>query len=266
MAARRMFAISIIDSDLFLRTPKDAQLLYFHLAMRADDDGFVNNPFKIQKMVDASDEDMNELIERQFILPFDSGIVVIRHWKIHNYIQSDRYKETMCKAEKRELTLDENKAYTRLDTECIQTVSKMDTQVRLELGKGSLGKGGSCSYEDNLNTTQKTTSETTTTAEKNNIPTREEIESYCQVASISIDIDDFIEYNEMQGWKVKDWKAAVRRWKKNEARFEEKKKTKESKYNFDELQKKAFDNINKTSNKNDNWCFTPGEDSLDDLF
>ncbi len=255
MAARRMFAISIIESDSFLRTPKDAQLLYFHLAMRADDDGFVNNPQIIQKMVDASDEDMNELIERQFILPFDSGIVVIRHWKIHNYIQSDRYKETLCKSEKRLLKLDENKAYMRSEGQCIQNGYKMDTQVRLELGKVSLGKGSlgkvsSCSYEDNAKAKQKTTPETTTTTEKN-IPTREEIESYCQVAKISIDIDDFISYNEVQGWKCKNWKAAVKRWKKNEARFEEKKKqgqqseTKSSKYDFEAVQKKAFNNISR---------------------
>lgn len=92
----------------------------------------------------------------------------------------------------------------------------------------------------------------TTTAEKA-IPIREEIANYCQAANISIDIDDFISYNEVQGWKVKDWKAAVRRWKKNESRFAEKKKqgqqseTKSGKYDFDALQKKAFDNI---SNKN----------------
>ena len=89
----------------------------------------------------------------------------------------------------------------------------------------------------------------TTTMEKDNIPTREEIESYCQVAGYSIDIDDFISYNEVKGWKAKDWKAAVRRWKKNEARFEEKKKqeqneeSKSSKYDFDALQKQAFKNI-----------------------
>ncbi len=253
MAARRMFAISIIDSDSFLATPKGAQNLYFHLAMRADDDGFVNNPLKIQKLADASDEDMNELIERQFIFSFGSGVVVIKHWKIHNYIQADRYKETMCKAEKRELTLDENKAYVRLDTECIQSVSKMDTQVRLELGKVSLGKDSSCSYEDNLNTIQKTTPETTTTMEKI-IPTREEIESYCQVAGYRIDIDDFISYNEVQGWKCKNWKAAVRRWKKNEARFADKKQeqkaeTKSGKYDFEAVQKKAFESINKQQPK-----------------
>ena len=92
MAERRMFAKSIIDSDAFLDMPMSARLLYYDLSMRADDDGFVNSPKKIMKIVGASVDDMNILIARKFILDFESGVIVIKHWRIHNYIRIDRYK------------------------------------------------------------------------------------------------------------------------------------------------------------------------------
>lgn len=106
-----MFAKTIIDSDVFIDMPISARLLYYDLAIRADDDGFVNSPKKIMKFVGASTDDMNILIARQFVIPFESGVVVIRHWKIHNYIRKDRYQETTCKEEKRLLSIDENNIY-----------------------------------------------------------------------------------------------------------------------------------------------------------
>ena len=143
MAERRMFAKTIIDSDAFLDMPLSTQSLYFHLAMRADDDGFINNPKKIQRMVGCCDDDLKLLIVKNFIIPFDSGVVVIKHWRIHNYIQGDRYKATVYQEEKSMLQVKGNKAYTIAETECIQDVSNMDTQVRLgkdrlELGKDSI--------------------------------------------------------------------------------------------------------------------------------
>ena len=142
MAERRMFAKTIIDSDCFLDMPLSAQALYFHLSMRADDDGFVNNPKRIQRMIGASDDDCRLLIAKQYVLTFESGLIVIRHWKVHNYIQKDRYTATTFTAEKSTLQLTENNEYERciqdvskMDTRCIQDVSKMDTQVRL--GKDS---------------------------------------------------------------------------------------------------------------------------------
>ena len=134
MAERRMFAKTIIDSDAFLDMPLSTQALYFHLSMRADDDGFINSPKKIQKMISASDDDLKLLIAKRFILPFDSGVVVIKHWKIHNYIQKDRYKPTIYKEEKSQLYMKENGVYT----DCIQNGYSLDTQVRL--GKDRLGE------------------------------------------------------------------------------------------------------------------------------
>ena len=132
MAERRMFAKTIIDSDAFLDMPATAQLLYFHLAMRADDDGFVNKPKSVMRMTGCKDDDINLLFLKKFLIPFENGIVVIKHWKIHNYIAKDRYKETKYKEEKATLSLDENNSYTT----CIQPVYELETQDRL--GKVSL--------------------------------------------------------------------------------------------------------------------------------
>ncbi len=137
MAERRMFSKSIVDSDKFLDMPSSAQNLYFHLGMRADDEGFVNNPKKIQKIIGASDDDVKILLAKKYLILFESGVIVVTHWKIHNYIQKDRFKPTNAISEKALISLDTSNVYT-LDTKCIQDVSNLDTQVRL--GKDSLGK------------------------------------------------------------------------------------------------------------------------------
>lgn len=154
MAERRMFSKAVIDSDMFLDMPLSAQALYFHLSMRADDDGFVNNPKKIQRMTSCTDDDLKLLVAKNYIIPFESGIVVIKHWRIHNYIKSDRYKETVYQDEKRMLTIEKNKVYSlgipnvnqcvsEMEPKCIHEVSEMDTQDRLgkysiELDKDSI--------------------------------------------------------------------------------------------------------------------------------
>lgn len=107
-----MFAKTIIDSDAFLDMPLSTQALYFHLSMRADDDGFINNPKKIQRMIGCSDDDLKLLIAKNFIIPFESGIVVIKHWRIHNYIRADRKKDTAYPEEMKLLAVKENGAYT----------------------------------------------------------------------------------------------------------------------------------------------------------
>lgn len=132
MAERRMFAKTIIDSDAFLDMPLSTQALYFHLSMRADDDGFINNPKKIKRVIGATDDDLRLLVTKHFIIPFESGVVVIKHWKLHNYIQNDRYKETVYREEKAMLDVKENKSYTLLDTEWIQDGYGLETQVRLD--------------------------------------------------------------------------------------------------------------------------------------
>src|SRR3990167_1792929 len=111
--ARRMFSPDIVGSDAFFEMPTSSQALYFHLGMYADDDGFVN-PKKIMRMMSAGDDDLKVLITKRFVLPFESGVIVIKHWLIHNLIRSDLYKETSYKKEKALLGLNDNGAYTEL--------------------------------------------------------------------------------------------------------------------------------------------------------
>lgn len=200
MAERRMFAKTIIDSDAFLDMPLSSQSLYFHLSMRADDEGFINNPRKIQRMIGATEDDLKLLIAKSFIIPFESGIVVIKHWKIHNYIQSDRYKPTVYTEERSLLSVKDNKAYT-LDTECIHDGYGMETQVRLV--KDSLDK-------DSIEKEKKT-------AKRFTPPTLDEIKAYCQERKNGINPETFYDFYQSKGWmvgkdKMKDWKAAVRTW------------------------------------------------------
>ena len=203
MAERRMFAKTIIDSDAFIDMPVTARLLYYDLSMRADDDGFVNSPKKIMRMIGASEDDLKVLIGKKFILPFENGIVVIKHWRIHNYIRKDTYNETPYTDEKALLVLDDNKAYKFRDdipsAERGRTVDEQSTQVRL--GKDSIGK------DNNKGRFAP--------------PSIEEVRAYCQERGNNINPESFIDYYAARGWelskgrKVKDWKACVRTWEKN---------------------------------------------------
>jgi hypothetical protein len=144
MAQRRMFSLDIVDTDLFLEMPASTQNLYFHLGMRADDDGFVASPKRITTLVNCSGDDLKLLIAKGLVIPFDTGVCVIRDWKINNYIQKDRYRETIYAAEKSTLEITKTGSYSIKDTKCIQNVSTMDTQAsigkrRIELGKDNLG-------------------------------------------------------------------------------------------------------------------------------
>lgn len=107
-----MFSMSILDSDAFLEMPQSTQNLYMHMAMRADDDGFLGNPKRIIRMVGAGDDDYKILLGKRFLLVFDDGICVIKHWLIHNTIRKDRYEETVYKDQKKLLNIKENKAYS----------------------------------------------------------------------------------------------------------------------------------------------------------
>ena len=126
MAQRRVFSLKIVNSDAFVDMPSSAQALYFHLGMRADDDGFVN-PKGIMRLINSSDDDLLVLLGKRFILKFDNGVIVIKHWLIHNNVQKDRYYPTLYTEEKKLLMLKDNKAYT----ECIQNVNKMLTEPNL---------------------------------------------------------------------------------------------------------------------------------------
>lgn len=139
MAQRRMFSRKITDTDKFIEMPATTQNLYFHLNMNADDEGFVDRVSIIQRMIGANGDDLKLLIAKGFIIPFESGVVVIRHWRIHNYIQADRFQATIYQNEKSQIEYDDTKtANIKPLEQCVQDVYKLDTQVRL--GKDSLDK------------------------------------------------------------------------------------------------------------------------------
>jgi hypothetical protein len=123
LANRRMFSLKIVDTDAFLDMPQTAQLLYYSLAMRADDDGFVSNPKKVMRMIGSQDDDYKLLILKKFIIPFDSGVCVIKHWLIHNLIRGDRYMETQYVREKSMLVVeDKTRKYSLRDNSGMQDV------------------------------------------------------------------------------------------------------------------------------------------------
>ncbi|MBF7115200.1 conserved phage C-terminal domain-containing protein [Pediococcus pentosaceus] len=134
MAQRRMFSKKITDTDIFLDMPLSSQALYFHLNMHADDDGFVSNAKTVKRMIGSSDDDLKLLLTKNFIFAFESGVVVIKDWKIHNYIRKDTYNTTIYGDEKEQLSQDENGSYTLSP----RAVDEPSPQVRL--GKVRLGK------------------------------------------------------------------------------------------------------------------------------
>lgn len=212
MAERRMFTKKITESDAFLDMPSSTQMLYFHFSMNADDDGFVNNPKKIQKMCGASDDDFKLLIAKSFIILFESGIIVIKHWKMHNYIQTDRYRPTDYVEEKSMLGIKSNKAYTldvsKMDTECIQS--------------GYIGKDSKGKVSIDKNSIDKDSKGESVRGEKSKRfypPTLDEVKEYCEERKNNIDPMAFIDFYSSKGWmigknRMKDWKAAVRTWER----------------------------------------------------
>ncbi|CAM3052113.1 conserved phage C-terminal domain-containing protein [Leuconostoc gasicomitatum] len=142
MAQRRMFSKKVTDTDVFLDMPLSTQALYFHLNMHADDDGFIDNTKTIQRMIGSSDDDRKLLVAKQFLLPFENGVVVIKDWRVHNYIRKDTYNQTMYPNELEQLNINDSGQYERQDllpyTERPRDVDETLTQVRL--GKDRLGK------------------------------------------------------------------------------------------------------------------------------
>ena len=123
MAQKRMFNLNVVDTDRFLEMPITSRLLYYELGMRADDDGFVDNWKKILMFTGLKEDDLKILIAKSFIIPFESGVIVIRHWRMNNYLQNDRTKPTIYQEELRQLGLDKNNVYN-LDTQCIHSIDK----------------------------------------------------------------------------------------------------------------------------------------------
>lgn len=185
--------------------PITARLLYYDLAMRADDDGFINSPKKIMRMIGASQDDLSILILRKFIIPFENGVVVIKHWRIHNYIRKDTYHDTTYYEEKAMLELDENKAYRLVSDDRGRDVDGALTQV--SIGKDSIDK-------DSIESKEKKSTAFLP-------PTLDQVRDYCRERNNSVDPQRFLDFYESKGWmvgknKMKDWKASVRTWEQRD--------------------------------------------------
>jgi hypothetical protein len=241
VAERRMFTQKIVDSDAFLDMPLSSQALYFHLNMRADDDGFVNNPKKIQRMIGASEDDLKLLLVKRFILGFENGVVVIKHWRMHNLLRKDRYNPTQYVEEMATLCLNDNGSYTeKADVPTLETAwqpsgNQMATQY--SIGEDSIGKD---SIDEGK---QKRTRFVP--------PTLEEVKAYCLERKNGVDAARFVDYYTANGWlvgknKMKDWKAAVRTWERNN----QAKPTTDSSFDADEvfeaMVRKTYENAPKS--------------------
>ena len=188
MANKRMFSLSVVDTDQFLEMPISSRLLYYELGMRADDDGFVDNFKKILLFTGLKEDDLKVLIAKQYVLPFESGVIVIRHWRMNNYLQKDRTKPTIHQEELKKLELDNNNVYN-LYTNCIHSIDKN----RLDKNRIDIFKK----------------------------PTLEEVKQYCNERKNNINPQRFIDFYESKGWmvgknKMKDWKACIRTWEKTD--------------------------------------------------
>jgi len=214
---KRMFSNDIVASDFFLDMPLSTQALYFHLGMQADDRGFVQ-PKKVMRMLGSADNEIQLLISKKFLIPFEDGIVLVKHWRINNNkIDNDRFKETNYTEHLNKVFIKSNKAYTLDKTKgfriCAQNVHELGTQNRVEENR----------IEKN---------NTTGESKKFIIPKVEEIEQYCKERKNKVDPQHFFDHYQARGWipkgytrQMKDWKAAVRTWEKsNVGKMEEIKK------------------------------------------
>jgi hypothetical protein len=266
MAQRRMFALKIIDSDAFLDMPVSAQNLYFHLAMRADDDGFIGNPKRIMKMIGSADDDIRILAAKRFILTFDTGIVVIKHWRIHNYISRDRYTPTIYKEEIEKLFVKMNGAYTDHEngiegvyTKCLQNVDGMYTKCLQNVDSGKVRIVKLSKGKNNKDNASQQSSKTLFKK-----PILEEVSAYCKERGNTVDAEAFIAHYESNGWmvgrvKMKDWRKAVLTWERNEKQYHSSQPYSRQKYHEEQGVPRR---VNKTSE-----CDVPEKKDLSaDLF
>lgn len=202
MARRRMFSLDVVDTDRFLDMPISAQALYYHMGMRADDDGFVASPKRIAAICGCGADDIKLLVAKGFVVPFDTGVIFIRDWRRNNQIRPDRYTPTQFQMEKQQLT------------DGIPDGNQMTYQrvPQVSLGKNSIDKDSIIEADKPPAPAPK--------RYKFTPPTVEQVTAYCKERNNGIDAERFISYYEARGWKLgntpmKSWQAAVRTWEKN---------------------------------------------------
>lgn len=200
MAQKRMFNKSITNDDNFLDMPMSSQVLYFHLSMNADDDGFVNNWKSIMRITGTKDDDLKVLIAKQYIIPFDSGVIVIKHWRLNNYLQKDRIIPTQYQEELKQLQLNKNNVY------------EMDTNRIHSIDKNRIVKNRLVENREDTSRSKK--------------PTLEEVKEYSNQRGNKIDYRKFYDYYEANNWtdskgnKVKSWKQKMITWESHQPKKE----------------------------------------------
>lgn len=214
MAERRMFTEKIVESDAFLEMPFSARCLYYDLNMNADDDGFLNSPNKIIRMCGASQDDLQLLIEKRYILDFGGGVIVIKHWGMHNSIRKDRKKDTQYKDQLALLEIKDDGSYTErkssgnnLTTICQPSDNQVTTIGCHRLGKDRLGedrKGKERLGEDNGTATPAP-------------PSLSQISDYVKNNGLSVNPNRFFSYYNERDWKTPkgnpvDWESKLHEW------------------------------------------------------
>lgn len=203
-----MFALDVIDTDRFCEMPVSARLLYYELGMRGDDEGFVQNPKRIMLTTGTTADDLKILAAKGYVILFDSGVLVITHWRQNNFIQKDRFHETTCLAEKAQIQTTDSKIYellpsgNKLDTPCILTVSDLEAQIRLDK-------------------TRKEEKARAPSSRRFTPPSVDEVAAYCRERGNGVDAQRFVDFYASKGWKVgssgmRDWRAAVRNWERQD--------------------------------------------------
>lgn len=237
MANKRMFTMHIVDSDAFLDMPLSTQALYFHLNMRADDDGFLGNPKRIQRLIGASDDDLKILIAKRFVLAFEDGVIVIKHWRMHNTIQKDRYTPTAYQEELSTLLLKGNKSYSlnagnKLETNWKQNVSP---DIDIDIDKVIDKVIDSTSVEVNAGKPAKSTKHKYGEY-KNVLLTDEELSKLKErFSDYEIRIDRLSEYIASKGTKYKSHYATILSWARREKESNKEKKPATNKFhNFEQ--------------------------------
>ena len=218
MANKRMFAKTIIDSDAFLDMPLSTQALYFHLSMRADDDGFINNPKKISRMIGCGEDDLKLLIAKKFLLNFESGVVVIKHWLIHNTLRKDRHTPTNYQDELKQLTQKENGSYKKVDDISIPNridVTPIDDDNRLATTWQPDGNQLATQYSIDKYSIDKLSKDTLSGSDEPDRVPYEEITDYLnkkagsQFRSSTKKTQSLIKARFNEGFKIDDFKTVI---------------------------------------------------------
>ena len=197
MAERRMFTKKVTDDDNFMALSASAQALYLHLSMSADDDGFCNQVSISMFKAHASVQDLQALLEKRYIYQFENGVIVIKHWRMANALRKDRYTPTAFQEELAKLEIKDNGSYTWLPSGCQVVATDKDSIEKISSDKNSKDK------------------------KRFTPPSIEDVRTYCLERKNNVDPDRWYNYYSANGWKVgrnpmKDWKAAVRTWEKND--------------------------------------------------